>query len=376
MIKVLHVINGLNLGGAEVVLQSLVANEDRARFQSETFSLIGDGEIARQMREQGLVTLNCDRPSGIFQSLRSLIGHVRRTRPDVIQGWMYNGNIATTIAAKLGGVRANGWGIHHSIPDLANEKKSTQRSIRLGIKLSKQPRWILYSSRRSSEQHAALGYEPSNTVVIPSGYDTDAIKPDPILRAEMRRKFDLGSDDVVIGMIGRYNPQKDWPSFIDAAGKVAKVHPNVKFVGIGRDVAWSNETVSSQVEKLGLKASFRLLGEQPHAGRFACMFDINVLSSAFGEAFPSVVAEGMACAVPTVGTDVGDIPLIIGEGGRVTPPSNPAALAEAIVELLDMPPPEFAALSKAARDRIIREFSMKCYTDRYADLYGRHLADV
>jgi len=369
MLKVLHVITGLNQGGAETALLRLMAHEDKARFSSEVFSLIGDGAVARRMREQGLRTLNCGPRRGIGVSLLSLIAHCRRARPDIVQGWMYHGNLAATLAASTARIPVHGWNMRCCPSERLEEKLGTRAAVSLGAKLSGLPAWIIHNSHRGAAQHLQRGYDPSSARVIPNGFDCDALRPDTSLRAILRNKFGLPETALVVGTLARYHAQKDYPGFIRAAGKIASSFADVHFVAMGTNVEWSNSALRKQIEGLGLRSRFHLLGEVGEGGRCAIMFDVNVLASAFGEAFPNVVAEGMACGVPCVATDVGDTSWIIGDTGRVVPPSDWNALADGVCDVLSRTPDERQHLGAVARARVLSEFSMSKNIAAYAKIF-------
>jgi glycosyltransferase involved in cell wall biosynthesis len=97
--------------------------------------------------------------------------------------------------------------------------------------------------------------------------------------------------------------------------------------------------------------------------------DVVVSSSRFGEGFSNVLAEGMACGLPAVATDVGDARLIIGDTGILVPPNDPPALAAAIRALSRETEAARAERGARARARIVENFSMARAVERYQELY-------
>jgi glycosyltransferase involved in cell wall biosynthesis len=97
--------------------------------------------------------------------------------------------------------------------------------------------------------------------------------------------------------------------------------------------------------------------------------DLLCSSSAYGESFPTVLGEAMACAVPCVTTDVGDSSWIVDKTGLVVPPRDPEALATALVTLLKLGINERRALGKEARERVIQHFSLPSVIKDYESLY-------
>lgn len=111
-----------------------------------------------------------------------------------------------------------------------------------------------------------------------------------------------------------------------------------------------------------------LLGKRQDIPRLTAALDI-ASSSSFGEGFPNVIGEAMACAVPCVVTDVGDSALIVGETGKVVPPRNPAALAAAWKGMIEDGREVRKRLGKAARERIEQNFRIEDIAARYEKLY-------
>jgi glycosyltransferase involved in cell wall biosynthesis len=104
--------------------------------------------------------------------------------------------------------------------------------------------------------------------------------------------------------------------------------------------------------------------------RIAASLDISAVSSAYGEAFPLVVGEAMACGVPCVVTDIGDSRFLVGNTGRVVPPKDPQALADAWHKLIEMGPDGRGRLGQLARQRIMERFDLGMIAARYASVYS------
>lgn len=123
------------------------------------------------------------------------------------------------------------------------------------------------------------------------------------------------------------------------------------------------------IREAGLTDRFFLLGFRDDIPRLTAALDIACLSSAFGEGFPNVLGEAMACEIPCVATDVGDSANIIGDTGRVVPPKNPVALGKALKELVCMGYEGRAGLGRSARKRIRERFELSKVVKRYEELY-------
>ena len=167
---------------------------------------------------------------------------------------------------------------------------------------------------------------------------------------------------------------KDHANFLRAAALLSKKHKDAQFVLIGRGVDYENRVLRRSIENLGLTDRTHLLGERHDMPRLAAALDIFSLSSAYGESFPNVIGEAMACEVACVVTDVGDAHWIVGDAGRVVPPRDSRALAEAWEHMIELGAEGRTAIGRAARARVIERFTLKSVVSRYETLYETVLA--
>jgi glycosyltransferase involved in cell wall biosynthesis len=121
-----------------------------------------------------------------------------------------------------------------------------------------------------------------------------------------------------------------------------------------------------------------LLGRRNDIPRIMSALDLHVLSSAFGEAFPNVVAEAMSCGTPCVVTDVGDAADIVGDMGWVVPPRDAPALAEAITTALGEMSDAYKSHERRlrARQRIEEKFSIERMVDAYSECWNEVVKKV
>jgi glycosyltransferase involved in cell wall biosynthesis len=369
---VLHVITDLDVGGAERSLAALVGPLAEAGFAATVVSLMRGGALAEVLRRDGVpvheLGLKPGRPSP--RALLRLVRIIRAARPDLVQTWMYHADLLGGAAARLAGRMPVVWGLHNTNLDPRHTKRSTRWVVRACAALSRRvPNKIVSCSDAGVRIHVEQGYAAERFVSIPNGFDTTALQPDPAQRTAVRAELGLAENAVVIGQVARFDPQKDHHNFVRAAARVAGQRPDAHFVLVGKGCAPDNATLAGWIDATGCAERFHLLGLRADAGRLLGAFDVAVLSSAYGEAFPLVVGEAMACGVPCVATDVGDAARIIGDTGRIVAPRDAPALAAAVLELLAPSATERAAFGAAARSRIVAEFSLPAVAARYAALY-------
>jgi glycosyltransferase involved in cell wall biosynthesis len=373
-VRVAHVITGLQTGGAEVMLARLLAATDRDRFDSTVLALRGWGPIGDQIAALGVPVeaLGLAPGLGAPAALAGLGQRLRRFRPDVVQTWLYHADLVGGLAGRLVAGAPVVWGLHSSNLEPGIVKPGTIRIAHACARLSGWlPAAIVCCSEATREAHARFGYRPDKLVVIPNGIDPAAFRPDPAARAAVRAELGLPADALVVGMIARFDPQKDHRTFVRAAAIAAAADPRLRFLLCGDRVSPDNAELWGWIEAAGIGDRVHLLGPRRDVARLAAALDLGTLSSAAVEALPLVIAETMACGVPCVVTDVGDSARLVGEAGLVVPPRDPEALAAGWVALLGLPEPERAALGAAARRRIEQHYSLAAAVARYEALYER-----
>ena len=376
-IKILHIINDLSIGGAEMTLYKLLSRTDRDKFKSTVISLNGVGKLGDRVKQLGIeVQAVGMKPSGLRSgSFLRLAQIAPRIKPDLIQGWMYHG----TLAAQFAGLFVSRpvsiiWNIRQSLYSLDDEKPATARAIRLGARLSRLPSMILNNSQKSVSQHAAIGYETTRTVVIPNGFNTETFIPSEDSRVSVRAELGVPADTVLVGRIGRYHHTKDHPTFLRAAALLLKDYPDTQFLLAGKDVDWNNGEVRTLVQDLGLVERVHLLGERLDTPRLTAALDI-ATSTSHAEGFPNVIGEAMSCAVPCVVTDVGDSLWLVGDTGRAVPPQDPEALAAAWKAVIRLGHEGRSDLGAAARLRVMRCYSLASVVEQYESLYQAVIAE-
>lgn len=369
--RCLHVISGLTTGGAERTLHNILSGGLAQRFDTTVLSLRDLGSMGPRIKELGVPVHTLDMgggASGVGAPAR-LRRIVRSLDPDLIQGWMYHGNLAASFAARFSPRQpAVVWNIRHSLYGLKQESPLIRQIIRANRFLSRRVDGIIYNSAVSRQQHGRFGFDDRHAWDIPNGFDLSRLQPNQERGRYMRAELGLPSDALVTGHVARFHPMKDQVGFLRAAAQVADTLPAAYFLLVGRDVTADNPALRGIVPA-DLSERFVFTGERRDPERLMAAMDLLSTSSAWGEAFPNVLGEAMACGMPCVATDVGDSASIVGETGLIVPPRDTDALALAIMDLLNKNSDERAALGIAARRRIQERYSIEHVVDKYTNLY-------
>lgn len=385
-ISVVHIITGLGAGGAETMLAKLLGAINSSIFSNHVISLSTIGPIGEKISESGVPTHALNMPAGRLtaKGLLDLRRHIRRIEPSIIQTWLYHADFLGLVLGRLAGVSNICWNIRCAYMDLSKYRKSTRWVLKLCSLLSRLPTCIICNSNEGIKYHKKFGYRNRCWHLIPNGFDLELFKPDQSSRnlliqeiCQSRQKlgfhpekFRLSVRDrrnLFVGYVARFDPMKDHLNFISAAKILLKQSKHIHFVLIGNNISWKNKFFATYISP-EQKKYFHLLGERDDIWRLTPAFDI-ASSASFGESFPNVVCEAMACGIPCVVTDVGDCAEIVGNTGIVVEPRNPQALANGWLSLINSGRTGRKRLGNAARERVMNHYDITAVTQAYEERY-------
>lgn len=357
MVKVLHVISGLGLGGAEAMLVQLAARLQQRGHPQHVVSLTGRGALADALENRGLQVSDLGIKSGIggIAGLMRLRRIINAIAPDVVQGWMYHGNLTATLA-HLAASGLSGRRLYWNLRASNMDSERYGNIIRWNARLSRLADCIVVNSQAGARFHAEQGLNTQNFEVIVNGIDTDKFHANPATRAARRTKFGIHHDAVLAIQVARVDPMKDHATFLEAM----RLRPDIRAVLVG-----------AGTEGLALPNNVSALGMHTDVERFYPAADIVVSSSAYGEGFSNTIAEGMSAGLVPVATDVGDARLIVGAAGKIVPPRDAAALAKALGEVATLAPDRRRQLGLDARARIVEKYTIEAAVANYERLYMR-----
>jgi glycosyltransferase involved in cell wall biosynthesis len=367
-IRICHLITSLDTGGAERSLVNLITAMNREEFKNEVVTLLKPGPMARALVQAGISVTSMEigrhRPNPAV--LLSLIRYLRAKRPTILQTWLYHADFFGTAAAFVVRPEHLLWNVRSSEIDQPGIPRSTRYLARFLAMLSGRPDAIIVNSQVGQRYHDRIGYRPKQWINIPNGVDLERFCPRREERADLRARLGLPGDASVIGFVARYHPMKDVETFLRAASLFQQDHENVRFVLCGDDLRPGNARLADLIRVLDLDRRIVLLGPQPDIELIYPTFDVLTLCSIYGEGFPNVLCEAMACDVPCVATDVGDSAEIIGDCGLIVPRRDPEALAQAWQRLLENGP---NLTRESGRSRIAARYSLNRMRAHYESLY-------
>ncbi|MCC2958537.1 glycosyltransferase [Massilia sp. IC2-477] len=366
--NILHVITGLEVGGAEMALYRLILESLGSEYTHTVIALTPEGGMYARFLQAGIKLIVLDFRRAPFSNLVRLVRLMRSLRPDVVQTWLYHADLLGGLAARVAGVRNVIWGVRTTDVD-GGCARATRWVRHLCAILSRLvPHTIVCVAEAARRSHSRIGYDATRMVVVGNGFDLSKLTASQTQRSELRAQCGLGPHDIVLGTLGRFNLDKDHANFVAAAGKLTARHARLRFLMVGKGLDPGNADLAGWIAATGHADRFVLLGERSDVAVCLSAMDIFCLSSRT-EAFPNVVGEAMAMGLPCVATDVGDVGVLMGDTGVIVPKADPEALARGVTELVEHGPQYCEGMGRRARERIHAVFTMARVRERFEGIY-------
>jgi len=372
---VVHIIVGLHTGGAEKTLLKVCSG--LPQFHHHVVSLTGFGELAPAFLKAGaeLHCLDMRTASGVIRGLASILHFVWKTKPSLIQSWMYHSDLVTLFIKLVAPRTPIVWNLRHSAltPSSSRRTRLIQRVL-VGMSWFI-PRAIVAAGVRVRDEHERIGYSMQKLSTIPNGIDLEVFRADSSLRNVGRTRLGLAQDQLLIGFVGKWDPHKGVESFLDALKLLSDWGREVQFLMVGKDLLFENSQLVDLVERRQLTDHAHLVGPVPDVQTYLNALDVMV-SASETEGFPNVIAEAVACGVPVVATDVGDSKLLLASKNFLVPPRSPVKLAEAIDSLLALPPAERKKITDTNYRWVSENYSMEQMLVSYDNLWKKCMTSV
>lgn len=350
---VLDLAEGLTARGCDVHVIYSTRRLDRL-FSDRLAELRGVRHLALPMRTG-------PHPSDLI-IVRAVRKYARQFGPfDVVHGHSSKGGAIARLAALGTGAKAH-YTLHGLImmdPLLPRWKWLTYLSIELG--LATWTRRVIAVSPEEQRAAIRLGFGRSRVVLVPNGVGEMRLVP----RDEARREMGVPPDAIVVGFVGRLVEQKAPEVLIEAFAITARTEPRVRLALVGNGPL--EPSLRELAQRLGISEKIIWLGERDARGVLAG-FDLFALASR-KEGLPYVVLEAMAAGLPVVATSSAgsEILVIPGVNGAVVPADDPAAFAQAMIELVT-DPARMARCAQGSRDRVAR-FTIDAMVEGTLDAY-------
>ncbi len=355
----------LECGGAERQLVELAKGLHNLKVNVIVGTLYSGGKLEADLKSAGIPVYSLNK-KGRWEVIPFFVRFckfIRSSNTQLIYAFL---NIQCILAVLVRLVQPDlriVWGVRASNLDLSRYDWMARFAYRVECRLSRFADLIIANSNAGRAYALANGFPEAGTIVIPNGIDTDRFKPEPIARCKLRAEWGVRDNEILIGIVARLDPMKDHPVFFHAASELLQQDIEVRFICVGDGNEPYRTELYALAEKSGLGNKLIWAGSRDDMTAVYNALDI-LVSSSYTEGFSNVIAEGMACGIPCVVTDVGDSKWIVGDTGIVVSPGDPQALAQACQTMITRIRKLQPSLGGKTRRRIIEQFGLDILTRR------------
>lgn len=370
--KIIHVVIGLGIGGAELMLKRLVEGlNGQDGMQHSVISLTDLGPVGKQLVDSGInvTALGMKNALSIPSTFIKLRRELKKQNPDIVQTWMYHADFLGGLAAKSLGIDNVIWGIRTTDVTLGRSKLTVILRKLCAWLSYRVPKIIVCAADAGRKVHEQVGYDPSKMRVIPNGFDLDKLKATPEQRQALRDECGFTDEEVVIGSVGRFNLIKNQQAFVEAAALVALEHPNARFLMVGLGNSWENSELVGWIRQHDLEDKFVLLGQRSDVPVCLAAMDVFCLHSKT-EGFPNVLGEAMAMGLPCVATNVGDVELLMSDRSYISRTTSYPDIANRLNKIIELECEQYFYLSSENRNKIFSGYSISESALKYETVYG------
>jgi glycosyltransferase involved in cell wall biosynthesis len=360
--RILFLIRSFGRGGAQRQLVALATALHRSGWDVSAACFYAGDAFQQELEEAGVPVIDLGKRGrwDMFGFLWRLWHTFRMADADVVHGYLTVGNLLALLAKTAHRHTRVVWGVRAAYMDHARYDWLARLTFRASCACAQMADLVIVNSDASGTHHVAMGYPRERIRVIPNGIDTRRFRFDAEARVRLRRTWRIPDDALLVGLVGRLDPMKDHPTFLEAAAQLAARDARWHFVCVGEGKPDYEGSLAARATALGLQDRLVWAGARGDMPAVYSALDL-LTSTSYGESFPNVIAEAMACGRACVVTDVGDSAQIIGACGVTVEARDPAAFAAAVESMLPTLTDGEAmrAMHEAARTRVVETYSLE-----------------
>lgn len=378
--SILFLLRSLNVGGAERQLLLLASGLQQHGYSVKVVIFYAGSPLEQEAKALGVQIVDLKRQGrwDLIPFFLRLVRFIKREQPEILHSYLQVPNIWSAFVKLVLPDTKVVWGIRASNIEWKDYGWQWQATDKAESLLANIPDWMICNSSAGLEHHVQKGYPRRKMSVVRNGIDTERFFPDRKLGRALRAMWGVQENQTLIGMVGRIDPVKDYPDFLQAAAWLAQERPEVRFVCVGGGPDALLGEYSDLAHSLHVQDVLIWAGEQTEMLQVYNALDLLVLSSV-SEGVSNVLGEAMACGIPCVATDVGDSAQLIGSVGELVPARDPEALKQGMLQLLKRIETDGTRLNTQARQWIMEQFSVAKLVSKTIEvlndvLAGKHVS--
>ena len=358
--KILLVITGLGMGGAENVVVNLADELVKRGHIVKVVYLTGPALVLPTSPDIEVVSIGMTGAKSFLTAFFKLRKIIASFKPDVVHGHMVHANILSRLVR-----------LTLKIPKLISTAHSTNEGGKARMLAYRMTDKLADISTNVSEESVAEFVRQGATktgrmVAVPNGIDTSKFSFNSAVRDTVRRELGVGDKNILLA-VGRLDPAKDYPNLLQATFLLKEQRQDFKLFIVGDGPLRAE--LMQRVKELGLTEYVEFSGIRRDVKDLMSAADLYVMSSAW-EGMPMVILESMASELTVVATDCGGIKTVVADTGFIVSTGDSDALAGSINMVLGMDPVDRLQLGVNARERIVQKYSLNKSTGSYLDIYN------
>lgn len=358
--KILFIITGLGIGGAEKIVTSLADELVKQGHNIVIAYLYGEALVTPTNNNIKLVNLRLHSLKDILPSIIKLRNLIKDYQPDIVHSHLIHANILSRIMRLVS-----------PVPKLISSAHNTNEEGHLRMLAYRLTDNLADISTNVSQEAVEAFIEQKamkqgRIIAVYNGISTEIFSFSNSDRVMARTDLNVADDTQLILAVGRLNESKDYPNLLKSFAKLSNYRSDIK-LAIAGDGPLRNELIDLS-KQLNVDKNIMFLGVRNDISKLMPAADVFVLSSAW-EGFGLVVAEAMSCERVVVATDCGGVKEVIGDAGFLVPPEDPLQLANSIEKALNLNDSQKKELGKKARQRILDNYSLSSAIQKWLTLY-------